>query len=316
MFLFGKNGFNFTNYFNSILFRFVNKNNCEINRISLKAPAKINLFLEILGKRNDGYHEIETVMQEIDLVDNLQFEEIQEGVKLKCNDKNIPSDENNLVCKAANLILNECGIKKGVLISLEKNIPVGAGLGGGSSDAAATLKALNILWKIGLNDAELMEFAAKLGSDIPFFIKGKTSLCSGRGEKITPIEVKSEMNYLVIFPHVNISTTTIYRNLKIDLTKKIIDVSSFLDALKHRKLADISKLLYNRLEEVIFATYPDLLDVKSALDHFDFCGLSVSGSGSAFFGLCKDKQQAEAIKSKIELSSIGNVFAVTNVITP
>ena len=316
MFLFGKNGFNFTNYFNSILFRFVNKNNCEINRISLKAPAKINLFLEILGKRDDGYHEIETVMQEIDLVDNLQFEEIQEGVKLKCNDKNIPSDENNLVCKAANLILNECGIKKGVLISLEKNIPVGAGLGGGSSDAAATLKALNLLWKIGLNDAELMEFAAKLGSDIPFFIKGKTALCSGRGEKITPIEVRSEMNYLVIFPHINISTATIYRNLKIDLTKKIIDVSFFLDALKHRKLADISKLLYNRLEEVIFATYPDLLDVKSALDHFDFCGLSVSGSGSAFFGLCKDKQQAEAIKSKIELSDIGNVFAVTNVITP
>ena len=204
MFLFGKNGFNFTNYFNSILFRFVNKNNCEINRISLKAPAKINLFLEILGKRNDGYHEIETVMQEIDLVDNLQFEEIQEGVRLNCNDKNIPSDENNLVCKAANLILNECGIRKGVLISLEKNIPVGAGLGGGSSDAAATLKALNLLWKIGLNDAELMEFAAKLGSDIPFFIKGKTALCSGRGEKITPIEVKSEMNYLVIFPHIKI----------------------------------------------------------------------------------------------------------------
>ena len=294
----------------------MNKNNCEINRISLKAPAKINLFLEILGKRDDGYHEIETVMQEIDLVDNLQFEEIQEGVRLKCNDENIPSDENNLVCKAANLILNECGIKKGVLISLEKNIPVGAGLGGGSSDAAATLKALNLLWKIGLNDAELMEFAAKLGSDIPFFIKGKTSLCSGRGERITPIEVKSKMNYLVIFPHINISTTTIYRNLKIDLTKKIIDVSFFLNALKQHKVAGISKLLFNRLEEVIFATYPDLLDVKRDLDHFDFCGLSISGSGSAFFGLCNDRQHAEAIKGKIELSDIGNVFAVTNVITP
>ena len=294
----------------------MNKNNREINRISLKAPAKINLFLEILGKRDDGYHEIETVMQEIDLVDNLQFEEIQEGVRLKCNDKNIPSDENNLVCKAANLILNECGIKKGVLISLEKNIPVGAGLGGGSSDAATTLKALNLLWKIGLNDAELMHFAAKLGSDVPFFIKGKTSLCSGRGEKITPVEVKSEMNYLIIFPHINISTTMIYRNLKIDLTKKIIDVSFFLNALKHPKVAGISKLLFNRLEEVIFTTYPDLLDVKKALDHFDFCGLSVSGSGSAFFGLCRDRQQAKAIKSKIELSSIGNVFAVTNVITP
>ena len=294
----------------------MNKNNREINRISLKAPAKINLFLEILGKRDDGYHEIETVMQEIDLVDNLQFEEIQEGVRLKCNDKNIPSDENNLVCKAANLILNECGIKKGVLISLEKNIPVGAGLGGGSSDAATTLKALNLLWKIGLTDAELMHFAAKLGSDVPFFIKGKTSLCSGRGEKITPVEVKSEMNYLIIFPHINISTTMIYRNLKIDLTKKIIDVSFFLNALKHHKAAGISKLLFNRLEEVIFTTYPDLLDVKKVLGHYDFCGLSVSGSGSAFFGLCKDRQQVEAIKGKIELSDIGNVFAVTNVITP
>ncbi len=294
----------------------MNKNNREINRISLKAPAKINLFLEILGKRDDGYHEIETVMQEIDLVDNLQFEEIQEGVRLKCNDKNIPSDENNLVCKAANLILNECGIKKGVLISLEKNIPVGAGLGGGSSDAATTLKALNLLWKIGLNDAELMHFAAKLGSDVPFFIKGKTSLCSGRGEKITPVEVKSEMNYLIIFPHINISTTMIYRNLKIDLTKKIIDVSFFLNALKHHKAVGISKLLFNRLEEVIFTTYPDLLDVKKVLGHYDFCGLSVSGSGSAFFGLCKDRQQVEAIKGKIELSDIGNVFAVTNVITP
>jgi len=294
----------------------VNKNNCKINRISLKAPAKINLFLEILGKRDDGYHEIETVMQEIDLVDNLQFEEIRKGVRLKCSDKNIPSDENNLVCKAANLILNECGIKKGVLISLEKNIPVGAGLGGGSSDAAATLKALNLLWKIGLNDAELMEFAARLGSDIPFFIKGKTSLCRGRGEKITPIEVERELNYLVIYPHINISTSTIYGNLKIDLTKKRKDVSFFTNALKHHKAADISKLLFNRLEEVIFTTYPDLLDVKSVLNHFGFCGLSISGSGSAFFGLCNDRYHAEAIKSKIELSDIGNVYAVTNVITP
>lgn len=294
----------------------MNKNNHEINGISLKAPAKINLFLEILGKRDDGYHEIETVMQEIDLVDNLQFEEIREGVKLKCNNKNIPSDENNLVCKAANLVVNECGIKEGVLISLEKNIPVGAGLGGGSSDAATTLKALNSLWKIGLSDVDLMEFAARLGSDIPFFIKGKTALCSGRGENITPIEVKSEMNYLIIFPHINISTTTIYRNLKIDLTKKRKDVSFFLNALKYSKVADISKLLFNRLEEVIFATYPDLLRVKSSLEHFDFCGLSVSGSGSAFFGLCNDRRQAEAIKGKVEISGIGNVFAVTNVITP
>jgi len=294
----------------------VNNNNHTKNVISLKAPAKVNLFLEILGKRDDGYHEIETIMQEIDLADSLQFEETQEGVTLECNDKNIPANQDNLVCKAANLILEECGIKKGVLINLEKNIPVGAGLGGGSSDAATTLKALNSLWKVGLNNEELMEFAAKLGSDIPFFINGKTALCRGRGELITPVEVRNRMDYIILFPRVHISTETIYKNLKIDLTKKRKDVSFFLDALKYSEVASISKLLFNRLEEIIFATYPDLLQVKSTLESFDFCGLSISGSGSAFFGLCNDKHQAEVIKSKIELSGMGNVFVATNVITP
>jgi len=294
----------------------VNNNNHTKNVISLKAPAKVNLFLEILGKRDDGYHEIETIMQEIDLADSLQFEETQEGVTLECNDKNIPANQDNLVCKAANLILEECGIRKGVIINLEKNIPVGAGLGGGSSDAATTLKALNSLWKVGLNNEELMGFAAKLGSDIPFFINGKTALCRGRGELITPVEVRNRMDYIILFPRVHISTETIYKNLKIDLTKKRKDVSFFLDALKYSEVAGISKLLFNRLEEIIFATYPDLLQVKSTLESFDFCGLSISGSGSAFFGLCNDRHQAEVIKSKIELSGMGNVFVATNVITP
>ena len=294
----------------------INNNNHKKNVISLKAPAKVNLFLEILGKRDDGFHEIETIMQEIDLADSLQFEETQEGVTLECNNKNIPANQDNLVCKAANLILEECGIKKGVLINLEKNIPVGAGLGGGSSDAATTLKALNSLWKVGLNNEELMEFAAKLGSDIPFFINGKTALCRGRGELITPVEVRNRMDYIILFPRVHISTETIYKNLKIDLTKKRKDVSFFLDALKYSEAASISKLLFNRLEEIIFATYPDLLQVKSTLESFDFCGLSISGSGSAFFGLCNDSHPAEVIKSKIELSGMGNVFVATNVITP
>ena len=294
----------------------INNNNHKKNVISLKAPAKVNLFLEILGKRDDGFHEIETIMQEIDLADSLQFEETQEGVTLECNDKNIPANQDNLVCKAANLILEECGIRKGVIINLEKNIPVGAGLGGGSSDAATTLKALNSLWKVGLNNEELMEFAAKLGSDIPFFINGKTALCRGRGELITPVEVRNRMDYIILFPRVHISTETIYKNLKIDLTKKRKDVSFFLDALKYSEVAGISKLLFNRLEEIIFATYPDLLQVKSTLESFDFCGLSISGSGSAFFGLCNDRHQAEVIKSKIELSGMGNVFVATNVITP
>ncbi len=293
------------------------KNNQNtINRVSIEAPAKLNLFLEVLGKRNDGYHEIETVMQEINLVDSLEFEEIDEGVKLECENSSIPLDENNLVHKAAELILKECGIKKGVSILLKKRIPVGAGLGGGSSDAAATLKALNSLWGVGLNDTELMELGAKLGSDVAFFIKGKTSLCRGRGEKVYPIEVKSEFNYLVVFPHVEISTTLIYENLKIDLTKNRKDVSFFAREMEKADVTDIGKLLFNRLEETIFSLYPNILQMKRLLERFDFCGLLVSGSGSAIYGLCRNRKQAEIIRNQIEFRDMGKVFVVANTIIP
>ena len=292
------------------------KNNQEIiNGISVKAPAKINLFLEVLGKRDDGYHELETVMQEIDLVDILEFEEIDEGVKIECENSSISLNETNLVCKAADLILRECGIKKGVLVRLEKRIPVGAGLGGGSSDAAATLKALNSLWGIGLNDVELMELAAKLGSDVAFFINGKTALCRGRGEKIYPLEVQRELNYLVVFPNVEISTPSIYGNLKIDLTKNRKDVSVFVKAMEDYDVDNIGKLLFNRLEGTIFSLYPNLLQIKNLLERFSFCGLLVSGSGSAIYGLCSNRKQAERIRNQIELRGMGKVFVATNTIT-
>ncbi len=292
------------------------KNNQRINGISVKAPAKINLFLEILGKRNDGYHEIETVMQEIDLFDYLRFEEIEEGIRLKCKDKSIPLNENNLVHKAAELILRECGIKKGILIHIDKRIPVGAGLGGGSSDAAATLKALNMLWGLGLNDIELMGLSARLGSDIAFFINGKTSLCRGRGENVCPIEVRSELNYLVIFPHMEISTSTIYKNLKIDLTKNRKDVSLLIDALCDTDVNCIGEMLFNRLEKTIFTLYPGLLELKNSLKYFNFCGLSISGSGSSIFGLCNSRKEAEQISEKIEDRGMGEVFVATNTEVP
>ena len=284
--------------------------------ISICAPAKINLFLEVVGKREDGYHELETVMQEIDLSDNLTFREVEEGVRLECDDMSIPCGADNLVCKAANLMIRECGIKKGVLIGLEKNIPVGAGLGGGSSDAAATLKALNTLWGVGLTDEELMGFAAKLGSDVAFFIKGKTSLCRGRGEKVNPIKVKNKFNYVVIFPHIRIDTVTIYKNLKITLTRKRKDVSFFLDTLEHENEVSVGELLFNRLEEPVFTLYPGLLQLKKFLERFGFCGLLVSGSGSSIVGLCSSREQAESIRDKIISIGKGDVFVVTNTLLP
>ncbi|MFQ5963140.1 MAG: 4-(cytidine 5'-diphospho)-2-C-methyl-D-erythritol kinase [Candidatus Scalinduaceae bacterium] len=292
------------------------KDNQRNSVISVKAHAKINLFLEILGKRNDGYHEIETVIQEINIADYLWFKEVEKGIKLKCEDKSIPLNEDNLVYKAADLILRECGIKRGVLICLEKKIPVCAGLGGGSSDAAATLKALNMLWEIDLNDVELMELAAELGSDVSFFIKGKTALCEGRGEKVYPIEIKSKLYYLVIFPNIRISTTKIYKNLKIGLTKNRKDVNFFLNALGDCGAEKLGSMLFNRLEKTIFRLYPDMFKFKNSLKCFSFCGLLISGSGSSIFGLCYNRNQAEVIKNKIEQSGIGKVFVTTNAEVP
>ncbi len=286
------------------------------DELRICAPAKVNLFLEVVGKREDGYHELETVMQEIDLVDNLTFKETEKGVSLECDDKSIPCGEGNLVSKAANLIIQECGIKKGVNISLQKNIPVGAGLGGGSSDAAVTLKALNLLWKTGLSDEKLMAFAAKLGSDVAFFLQGKTSLCKGRGEKVYPIKVRNKLDFLVIFPNIRIDTITIYKNLKIALTKNRKDVSFFLDVIEHGDAKSVGKVLFNRLEEPVFSLYPNLLQLKSFLKQFDFCGLLVSGSGSSIVGLCSSREQAEINRDRIASIGMGKVFVVTNAVLP
>src|SRR4030067_2793368 len=158
----------------------------ERGKLKIAAPAKINLFLEILGKRPDGYHELETVMQEISLFDYLSMEESDKDVLFSCSNPGLAAGEDNLVVKAVRLFQKESGISKGVKVFLDKKIPVGAGLGGGSSDAAATLAGLNKLWKTGYDETKMMSIAGKLGSDVAFFVLGKTALCKGRGEAVTP----------------------------------------------------------------------------------------------------------------------------------
>lgn len=285
----------------------------NISTLSLEAHAKLNLFLEILGKRDDGYHEISTVMQEINLADELIFEVMDEDtVILTCYDQGVPAGEENIVWKAAWLIKKRADIKHGVKIHLTKRIPIGAGLGGGSSDAATTLKGLNTLWQIGLNDEKLTDMAAELGSDVPFFIKGKTALCKGRGELVSQILCDHYFKYILIYPDINISTGDIYRNLKLDLTKDREDVSFFINVLKSNNLHYIGKHLFNRLEETIFSIYPELLRIKRQLKRFNFCGLQVSGSGSALFGLCERRCNAKEIKKEVEQHHLGKVFVVTN----
>ncbi|MGR3319195.1 MAG: 4-(cytidine 5'-diphospho)-2-C-methyl-D-erythritol kinase [Candidatus Anammoxibacter sp.] len=282
--------------------------------MKLKAYAKINLFLEIIGKRNDGYHELVTVMQEVDIFDDLSFEEIEEDcISIVCSDPGIPTNNDNLIWKAAELFRNRFKIKNGVRIQLDKRIPVGAGLGGGSSDAAATFKGLNDLWHTVCDDIELMEMAGEIGSDIPFFIKGKTAVCRGRGEIVTPVSVNNDYVYVIVYPNLKIDTASIYKNLKLGLTKEMKDVNFFLKQLSKNDHVAVGSALFNRLDQTIYGLHPDLLKLKNILEGFNFCGVQVSGSGSALFGLCERRCDAEEIRKELNKQVSAKVYVVSNI---
>ena len=282
-------------------------------KIELKAYAKINLFLEVLNKRDDGYHELVTLMQEVDLYDDIVLEEIDNGISIICNDPSIPVNDENLIWKAADLFKKRYGINKGVKIQLNKRIPSGAGLGGGSSDAATTLKGLNILWKTEKDDHELTEIASEIGSDVPFFIKGQSAICKGRGEKVTPVLITDEYIYVIIFPNLKINTVDIYKNLKLGLTKDWKDVSFLLRYLQKYNPEIAANFLFNRLEETVYRLYPDLLKLKTCLDKLGFCKVQVSGSGSSLFGLCERRCDAEDIRNKLHELCSAKIFVVSNI---
>lgn len=286
----------------------------ERGKIKVAAPAKINLFLEILGKRPDGYHEIETVMQEINLCDYIYIENNEKSntIEFTCSNSKLTTGEDNLILKAVRLFQKELEMFRGVRIHLDKNIPIGAGLGGGSSDAVATLLGLNKLWRIGFDEKKLISLASKLGSDTAFFVMGNTAICRGRGEVVTRYPLPLKYTYLLIYPGFEVSTATVYKNLKISLTKNLKDVTFLLQALLSGDAEKLGSCLYNRLEDVVFRLYPRLEEIKKALEGCNFCGTLLSGSGSALYGLCKGEDDQREIAQKIKELNIGNVFMVTN----
>ena len=284
----------------------------ENGKIKIAAPAKINLFLEILGKRQDGYHEIETVMQEVSLFDYIYMENYDKNVVFTCSNPKLSAGEDNLVVKAVRLLQNESKTYRGVKIHLDKRIPIGAGLGGGSSDAVATLVGLNKLWRIGYDEKQLMSLAGKLGSDTPFFVVGNTAICKGRGEIVTPYPINVSYNYIIIYPRFEVNTAMVYKNFKNSLTKNLKDVSFFMREFISGNPNKLGAILHNRLEDVVFKLYPDLEKIKKALSKFNFCGVLLSGSGSALYGLCKEEMDLKEIELKIKMLNIGDVFVVTN----
>ena len=264
-----------------------------------KAPAKINLLLRVLRKRPDGYHDLASVMQQISIYDELEYTMQQEGITLHCPGTDLPTNEQNLIYRAAQTLFNHTGYRNGVEIVLNKSIPSAAGLGGGSSDAATTLMTLNNLCSLGLSKIELIKLGAKLGADVPFFIFGRSAFATGIGDKLQTLPDLPQINMVLINPTFPLSTKTVYENLNLTLTKKKNNYS----IPRFYALGDVVRELHNDLEAVSLKMHPELNDLKQMLMKEGALGALMSGSGPTLFGIFADEKSAkearEAILKKI-----------------
>jgi 4-diphosphocytidyl-2-C-methyl-D-erythritol kinase len=263
-------------------------------KLKFKTPAKINLGLHIHKKRDDGFHELETLFQMVAWFDEIEMEGAPEKVELFCDTPGIPNDESNLVIKAARLLQNNFpGKCDGVKIKLKKNIPSGAGLGGGSGNAAGALLALNILWNLKIPRDDLISMASELGSDVPFFLMSPCAIGTGKGEILQPVENPISFYILMIYPGFPISTPWVYGNLKLKLTKSENNISILKNFLMRSEFAQLGAALYNDLEPVVFKRYPEILRIKNELLSSGAGGALLSGSGSTVFGIFDNPEIAK-----------------------
>jgi len=265
------------------------------------APAKINLRLEVLGRRADGYHELRTIMQTVSLYDELVFSTRQgPEVVLEASGAELPPPGENLVMRAALLLQERLRRPRGASIRLRKRIPVGRGFGGGSSDCAAALLALNVLWGAGLSVEELQELAGQLGSDVPFFLYGGAALCEGRGERVTPLEAGGTFHYVLLIPPQPVATASVYAALDDGLTGRggAGTIEDARVALERGDAAALAASLYNALEAPAIRVSGEVRQVVEAVSSLSppagWLGYCLSGSGSGFFVLCDDGEHADA----------------------
>ena len=258
-----------------------------MNRLKLlvKAPAKINLSLDVLGKRQDGYHEVKMIMTTIDLADRLELTELAEDrIEILSHNRYVPDDQRNLAYQAAKLLKEKFNVKKGVSITIEKTIPVAAGLAGGSSDAAATLRGLNKLWNLGLTIDELAELGSEIGSDVSFCVYGGTAIATGRGERIEHIKTPPSCWVILAKPHIGVSTADVYGNLKLNRVTQP-NVDKMVDVINAGDYKGICDTVGNVLEDVTFKMHPEVARIKAQMKRFGADAVLMSGSGPTVFGL-------------------------------
>jgi len=276
------------------------------DHLRIEAPAKINVGLRLLGRRDDGYHEIESLVMAVDLADTLEVrpaEGAEVTLQVRADPVEVPADESNLVLRAARLLQQESGTLKGARITLRKRIPVGRGLGGGSSDAAAALVLLNEFWELGLAGSQLEAFAAQLGSDVPFFLGSPLSVMRGRGEVLQPLGYQAEVGVLLVVPPFALATKDVYRRWEPPLTTGGGEGKLWVQLLRDGMLEDLGRHLVNDLEAPARALRSELLGLRQALENVGAPCVSMTGSGSAMYALAADRQEARRMAQHLRVSA-------------
>lgn len=284
------------------------------NDISLKALAKINLGLDVVRRREDGYHEVRMIMQTIQLYDRLDIKRTQEpGIQIQTNLSFLPVNENNLIYKAAKLLMDEFSITDGVSVKLDKRIPVAAGMAGGSTDAAAMLIGVNRLFSLGLTKRQLMERGVQIGADVPYCIMRGTALAEGIGEALSPLPPMVKCPVLIAKPSISVSTKFVYQNLKLDDTTIHPDIDRLIDDIKAKNLHDIAAHMGNVLETVTIPNYPVIDEIKKHMLSNGAVGAMMSGSGPTVFGLFDDEDTAKKAYKAMRSSHLARQVYRTSV---
>ena len=285
-----------------------------MDKLELKALGKINLGLDVLGRRDNGYHDVRMVMQTVYLYDQIKIERTKEpGIQLSTNLFYLPVNENNLAYQAANLLMEEFQISEGVKITLDKHIPVAAGMAGGSSNAATVLFGINQMFSLGLSQKELMERGVTLGADVPYCIMRGTVLAEGIGEILTPLPDMPKCYILIAKPPISVSTKMVYEKLDAHEIQEHPDIDGILHGLENQDLQQIASCMGNVLEKVTIEEYPVIEEIKSVMKDNGALNDMMSGSGPTVFGIYDDKQRAKNAASKIKELQLAKQVYVTNI---
>ncbi len=283
-----------------------------MDSIQMKAYGKINLSLDVTGKRENGYHDVRMIMQTVGIYDQILLTRTDKpGITVTTNLSFLPVDENNLVYKAAKLLMDEFNIESGLNINLKKNIPVAAGMAGGSSDAAAVLVGVNNMFGLNLSKKDLMERGVKLGADVPYCVMRGTALAEGIGEVLTPLAPMPDCYILIAKPHISVSTAFVYKNLKLDTIERHPDVDRVASYIAAGDIAGIADSMDNILETVTVPAYPVINDLKVMMKENGALNSMMSGSGPTVFGIFDDEEKADSAYSIVEKSGLARQLFLT-----